>query len=457
MLGQRIINLCKNTYFYMLFINFNSIGYKYMIQFRLILILSFLVPVMATANTQLFTSVDTSSSKSASDASPTVSGNVSFASEPIVMARNIDTNDSATVMSRSRAPASPSNFMPELQVGEGVILPRFKVEGSAEGLKLHNFATHGPGIRDWSQKFPYSLKNGKAYYAGGNHGVPHKYDDVWSYDVVTNTWTMESVPTPGVHTLHTYWCLDYDDASDRLIQYARISDATGKWPLLQDPDPDIYLIQWRKSTKTWEAFPLQDMNALKNGFGCATVLLPDVNRLITYAGNWDGSGMQSVDLTTGKVETLLSNRELYFENFDNTPRDRLGMEYVGNGKIIAWEHHSKFTYDLVTNQWTKEENFWPLNLQSGGTAVAYDPVNGLLFFHSQGKFWSYEPVTNKIEMLNIPGMPNARKESLMYYDIRNNVLVLYEDNATSMFVYRHGDGTVRRQSIPTPMPQRVAP
>ncbi|SER41408.1 hypothetical protein SAMN05421690_102512 [Nitrosomonas sp. Nm51] len=426
-------------------------------QFRFFMILSFFVPVMAAADPQLFTLINTNDSTFVFDAPSTVSSNAPFASEPIIIARNIDTNGSATVMSRPRTLDNPSNFMPELQAGEGRMLPRFKVVGPEKGLKLHNFATRGPSVRDWSQKFPYSLKNGKAYYAGGNHGVPHKYDDVWSYDVVTNTWTMESAPTPGVRPLHTYWCLDYDDASDRLIQYARISDATGKWPLLQDPDPDIYLIQWPNSTKTWEAFPLQDMAALKNGFGCATVLLPDVNRLITYAGNWDGSGMQSVNLTTGKVETLLSNQEIYHENFDGTPRDRLGMEYVGNGKIIAWEHHNKFTYDLVTNKWTKEENFWPLDLQSAGTAAAYDPVNGLLFFHSQGKFWSYDPVKNKVEMLNIPGMPSAKKESLLYYDIKNNVLVLYEDDATSMFVYRHGDGTVKRQPIPTPVPQRIAP
>ncbi|MEZ4104009.1 MAG: peptidoglycan-binding protein [Candidatus Paceibacterota bacterium] len=363
-------------------------------------------------------------------------------------------NNITTVTPTPYTPSNPSSFMPELKVGEAKKLPPFKVVGPAAGLALHDFAVNGPGVRDYSMKFPYSLKNGVAYYAGGNHGVPHKYDDVWSYNVVTNTWTMESAPTPGVYTLHTYWCLDYDDSKDRLIQFARIDDATGKWPLLQDPDPDIYLIQWTKAKKKWEAFPLQaGSDKLQNGYGCATVLMPTLNKLITYAGTWEGTGMQAVDLTTGKVDTVIDSGKIYFDYQDIAPRVHMGMEYVGNGQIISWENFNKFTYDFKTNLWSKEANFWPAETQVNWTGATYDPVNGLIFFLSRGKFWTYDPITNKVQVLNVPNMPSDMyTEYMMYYDIKNNVLVIYEDKSNQMYVYRHGDGTVKRQPVSVSLP-----
>ena len=80
------------------------------------------------------------------------------------------------------------------------VLPKVKVDcGDVTHYGIERF---GPGQRDYCNKMPYAADRGTALYAGGNHQVPHRMNDVWEYHLGSNTWHLLYGPdggNPGKH------------------------------------------------------------------------------------------------------------------------------------------------------------------------------------------------------------------------------------------------------------------
>ncbi|MBL8472125.1 MAG: hypothetical protein KF778_05615 [Rhodocyclaceae bacterium] len=90
--------------------------------------------------------------------------------------------------------------VPELQkkldeLGEhsGLMLGKVHVEPADVG-RYHAALSNGPGRRDYSNKLAYAPDRGTALYAGGNHGSPHRLNDVWEFHLASNTWRMICPP-----------------------------------------------------------------------------------------------------------------------------------------------------------------------------------------------------------------------------------------------------------------------
>ena len=75
------------------------------------------------------------------------------------------------------------------------VLPKVKVD--SKGLTLHGIDRFGPGCRDYCNKMLYAPDLGVALYAGGNHRVPHRMNDVWAFDLGANTWRLLYEPDGG--------------------------------------------------------------------------------------------------------------------------------------------------------------------------------------------------------------------------------------------------------------------
>ena len=74
-----------------------------------------------------------------------------------------------------------------LQPGQSLRLPRVRVVG--DGVERYReWYRNGPGQRDYCNKMPYAADRGTALYAGGNHGGPHRLNDVWEFHLGSNTW-----------------------------------------------------------------------------------------------------------------------------------------------------------------------------------------------------------------------------------------------------------------------------
>lgn len=83
-----------------------------------------------------------------------------------------------------------------LRPGESLLLPPVKVVG--EGIERYrSWYTNGPGQRDYCNKMAWAADRGTALYAGGNHAVPHRLNDVWEYHLGSNTWHLLYGPDGG--------------------------------------------------------------------------------------------------------------------------------------------------------------------------------------------------------------------------------------------------------------------
>lgn len=75
------------------------------------------------------------------------------------------------------------------------VLPAVTVE--AGDLEMHGIEKYGPGQRDYCNKMAYAADRQTALYAGGNHQVPHRMNDVWEYHLGSNTWHLLYAPDGG--------------------------------------------------------------------------------------------------------------------------------------------------------------------------------------------------------------------------------------------------------------------
>lgn len=83
-----------------------------------------------------------------------------------------------------------------LQPGQSLVLDPVKVQG--DGIEsFKQWYRNGPGQRDYCNKMPYATDRGTALYAGGNHGGPHRLNDVWEYHLGSNTWHLLYGPDGG--------------------------------------------------------------------------------------------------------------------------------------------------------------------------------------------------------------------------------------------------------------------
>jgi hypothetical protein len=76
-----------------------------------------------------------------------------------------------------------------------LLLPPVNVD--AGGLTMHGVDKFGPGQRDYCNRMAYATDRQTALYAGGNHQVPHRMNDVWEYHLGSNTWHLLYEPDGG--------------------------------------------------------------------------------------------------------------------------------------------------------------------------------------------------------------------------------------------------------------------
>jgi len=106
----------------------------------------------------------------------------------------------ATAETNTTAPVYPDDpdiiaRLEALPAGSSMVLPAVRVE--AGEIEKFAFSKFGPGQRDYSNKMAYASDRSTALYAGGNHQVPHRMNDVWEYHLGSNTWHLLYAPDGG--------------------------------------------------------------------------------------------------------------------------------------------------------------------------------------------------------------------------------------------------------------------
>ena len=143
----------------------------------------------------------------------------------------------------------------ELDDNQSAWLPKKNVVGDFNAfLKRHKHHVTGPRTRDYCCKWVWAADRKRAFFCGGNAGVPHKINDVWEYDLVSNTWVLLWEPDPDTNRVRH---MSDEEAKAYLDQFVTVDKETGEimtrrgapfdpvhtwWALTYDPE--LHAMLW---------------------------------------------------------------------------------------------------------------------------------------------------------------------------------------------------------------------
>ncbi len=74
---------------------------------------------------------------------------------------------------------------------QSALLPPLKTSGPINAtMKKFRMHLNGPQPRNYCRKWVWAADRKRAFFCGANAGVPHRFNDVWEYDLASNTWTL---------------------------------------------------------------------------------------------------------------------------------------------------------------------------------------------------------------------------------------------------------------------------
>lgn len=318
-----------------------------------------------------------------------------------------------------------------LQPNEGVYLPKFACVDRYNGPGFAvwaGFSTDGPGTRDYCNKWVYAPSRGRALYCGSNHGAPHKFNDVWEYDLASNAWILLHKPDSGVVPCHTWWGLTYDRKREKLLWAS--GGGCGSWINWHVYEP--YAPQ-----KGWDTLAFS--NAKPGiGLGATFEYLEDRDRLIWYFNDWSSPGMFELNPVTGAWSTLIRGDSVY-HNCPSCPPYEQVMVYDSSMKtLIAGRNANIYECNLAEKKW---------RIAATDSAAAFHDANGslvwdtehrfALWYGNAGKLFGYNPRNKQLARLT-PSGSSATGVGMAFYHESLKVMVVYVNRTVpaKIWVYR---------------------
>ncbi len=335
-----------------------------------------------------------------------------------------------------------------LKENQSVRLPSFSVVDvyDGEGLRVDaTFTTMGPRVRDFSPKWVYSNSRERGIYTGANHGVPHKYNDVWEYDLVANTWVMLHKPDNNVSP-HTWWAMTYDQKQERLYWYYRNdrTDNFSNWPLLNSATPPMVVYD-PYAQNGWVAAVTPKSGPIPGNANNAAAMeyIPSRDITILYAAEWNGLGMWQFNANDNSWSQMLTLKETYHNS--SALRSNGFMQYdEKNDVLVGWHLGTIYLFDFAANQWRIAKELSGTNFDgqhNGNSGGAYDTKNGvhLMFNGTNCTLYIYNAKDNSLTHVTPFGpLPSpAPKITALFYHKSLNVFVFYTRGEKEMIVYRY--------------------
>jgi hypothetical protein len=327
----------------------------------------------------------------------------------------------------------------------------------------------------------------RAVFYGTNHGAPCRTNDVWEYDLPSNTWvclfapeelktqeqieknidrrTLESgVPMtkgggPAVPP-HTWWQMTYDPERKAMlilscwsiINHTEVKKAYYKGRSTVHRMP---LWAFYPESRKWKPVTNSKHKGRRPTATAATVLeyIPELQKPVYFANTWKARGMWSYDAKSNTWEDLKPNggNPKSFER--NSPGYEQVMVYVPDRKMLVGhkalgpnrKKRREFSgvtchYSFKSNEWKrvmtrKGDRCWgrdekdkktPMPIGTDyGTPFVYDQVGKVCLLVQGSTLWAYDP--GKIEWTRItPKGPAPTGGLLHYYDAARNVFVITE-------------------------------
>lgn len=375
-------------------------------------------------------------------------------------------------------PALPPNEavlakLAALKANEAVVLGKAAVVGDFnETAKKYDLDRTGPRGRDFTIKMVWAPDRKRALFCGANHGVPHRLNDVWEFDLASLTWVMLYAPDlprdyggigkdysdvefrdgqlitrrggPAI-IAHTWWGLAYDPVR-RELQFMN-TWVTNKQKAVEQLGGDPAQLYagpplWSFSPATREWTPPSAAPAFpKAPFGGWLEYVPELGGTMWHANNWQMQGTWKF-AAAANAWTKLAVNASSGEFADHSPQpEQVGYYDPQRKRLFAQRLKGTHEFDPQKLEWKKRPALPEDQVPTGHDArspLYYDPVSGrgILFEFAADALWSYDPDKHAWEKLQPTGdpMPPGKKR-LAYVDPEHNVCVVLRD--TTVWAYRY--------------------
>lgn len=367
------------------------------------------------------------------------------------------------------ADAEAAAIVAKLGAGESALLPAAKVVGEMndEGRKW-GLDKHGPGGRNYCIKMMYEPDRKRAIFCGANHGVPHRLNDVWEYDLAANAWICLYAPDASKTTDIKNW--SDTELVDGVLRTKRGGPAiVGHqwWQCTYDPEKKamLFLSSWTMfpkeikaqyfetgknehspplwafypETRKWEPVRTQKP-APDTGIAVYLEYVPTLKQSAFVNAGWKSPGMWLYDGKTDAWKELFGGEKFKAKNDPAlVAGDGVMVFAPGRNLLIASKGQRTVHYDVANNKWsTGYEGADAPQAHDSFSPCGYDSNAGLFLLYDQKNpgFWGYDPGAKKWSKLTPKGPPPPTGGKVIgYYDDARNVFVL--NLRTQIWVYRH--------------------
>lgn len=262
-------------------------------------------------------------------------------------------------------------------------LPPLKITGDRGSLKKDpDYERTGPMVRDYCNKIVWAPDRKRALYTGGGHNT-HPQNDVWEFDLASNTWVClyGADPVPPRFSAEKEaegiaWYKENSIFKDGVIRSPRgapLRPCHTWWSLCYDSDQKRMLF-----LESHKGFFGADKTLIAKAYGL------DIKDplLKTY-----GSGPGDAWLFAFYPET-----KEWKEVLVNVPKGRESscLEYLADSKTLWWSSVKTYTYDATKKEWLAI----PINGFGGGGETAYDPENKKIVATLGTETWVFDCSTN---------------------------------------------------------------
>jgi hypothetical protein len=364
----------------------------------------------------------------------------------------------------------------QLQPNEAALIGKAQVVGEFnEVAKQYGLERTGPRGRDFTIRMVWAHERQRALFCGANHGVPHRINDVWEFDLAAMAWVLLYAPdNPRDYTglgkdfgdvefkdgilitkrggpaviAHTWWGLTYDPARRQMLfmdtwvtnQKQAVAQLGGD-PEQLDASPPLWA--FTPATGKWQALKTEPPYP-RPIFGGMLEYIPDLHGSIWHANNWQMHGTWLYDPKGQTWRDLHANQQQAdFEQQSPAP-EQVGYYDPARKLVIVQRHKATHHYHVQQNRWEKvlDEEKDSTRVPFGHDAYApmyLDPASGhgLLVEFKTNDLWSYDPAKPAWTKLAPAGdaMPTGNKR-LAYFDPALNVFVVIHDTIVWAYRYR---------------------
>jgi hypothetical protein len=351
-------------------------------------------------------------------------------------------------------PADPqvTALINSLEPNQGAFLDSFDVIEGPDGqggiAAWPAFETKGPFIRNYCCTWVYADSRQRALYAGGNHAVPHKFNDVWEYDLASNTWVILHAPDPGIETIHA-WGFTYNQKLEELYWAHPDGEYVSNWPYpsgYTDPGVRIYRPYQQNG---WQMRPRPSSLYPRCHFLSKLTYIPsrDITIHVSNATDGNAEGLWQIDANTNtwtQVATAaqlkadpgcLSRLQASFANYD--PQE---------DAIIYGIENNICRYDLSNGKWShvKTGNFTSWINKASGTYLDNPGVH-LFWDKNNTQFVAYDARSNTLSYPKPKGLSefiSLGDLKMIFYHKALDVVVAYTHKNPRIWVYKYDTATV---------------